>query len=327
MRAAFYEKQGPAHEVLRTGEQPTPEPGPGEVRVRLRTSGVNPSDWKVRRGGFGRGLMAPLIIPHSDGAGDIDAVGPGVADRAVGERVWIYNGQWKRPHGTAAEFIVVPSAQAVLLPAGVDYAEGACLGIPAMTAAQAVRLAGVTGGSTVLVAGGAGSVGHYAIQLAKLRGARVIATVSLDDKARHAKNAGADDVVRYRSEDIGQRVKELTNGRGVDAAIEVDLTHNARLYPSILRPHATVVVYGMSSAEATLPALWMMQNSIALRLFLVYEMVPADRASVLAELSDLLERGRLIHTVARRMPLSAIADAHDLVERGEVMGNVVLDVA
>src|SRR4051812_4705030 len=155
MRAAFYSRQGSAHEVLQIGEQPTPAPGPGEVRVRLRTSGVNPSDWKVRRGGFGRGLLAPLIIPHSDGAGDIDAVGPGVADRQ-GERVWVWNGQWKRAHGTAAQYIVVPSAQAVSLPANVDYAEGACLGIPALTAIQAVRLAKLDRGSTVLIAGGAG---------------------------------------------------------------------------------------------------------------------------------------------------------------------------
>src|SRR5215470_17003789 len=158
MRAAFYTEQGAAHDVLRLGEQPTPEPGSGEVRVRLRTSGVNPSDWKVRRGGFGRGLMAPLIIPHSDGSGDIDAVGPGVTSRGIGERVWIWNGQWKRAHGTAAEYIVVPSVQAAPLPRNIGYAEGACLGIPALTAVQAVRLAAVAPGATVLAVGGAGSV-------------------------------------------------------------------------------------------------------------------------------------------------------------------------
>jgi NADPH:quinone reductase len=142
MRAAYYTKQGAAQDMLHVGEQPTPEPGPGEVRVRLRTSGVNRSDWQVRRGRFGGGLVAPLIIPHSDGAGDIDAVGPDVSNR-LGERVWIWNGQWKRPHGTAAEYIVLPSAQAVQLPPNVSYAEGACLGIPALTAVQAMRLAKV----------------------------------------------------------------------------------------------------------------------------------------------------------------------------------------
>ena len=326
MRAAFYSEQGPARDVLRVGEQPTPEPGPGEVRVRLRTSGVNPSDWKVRRGGFGRPLMAPLIIPHSDGAGDIDAVGAGVSDR-VGERVWIWNGQWKRPFGTAAEYIVLPAAQAVHLPDNVDYAVGACLGIPALTAIQAIRLAQVGPGATVLIAGGAGSVGHYAIQLAKLRGARVITTISNDAKAAHARAAGADEVINYRTEDVGERVRTLTSGRGVNAVIELDLTRNARVYPAILRPHATVVIYGMSANETTLPALWLMQNSATLRLFLIYDISEADRTAGIAELTDLLKLGRLVHTVARHLPLEDIAEAHCMVERGDVIGNVVLDIA
>ena len=325
MRAAFYTEQGPARAVLRIGEQPVPVPGPGEVRVRLRASGVNPSDWKVRRGGFGRGLMAPLIIPHSDGAGDIDLIGPGVADR-VGERVWIWNGQWKRPHGTAAEYIVVPQTQAVRLPADTGYAEAACLGIPALTALQAVRLSGIDAGSIVLIAGGAGSVAHYAIQLAKLRGATVITTVSNDTKAEHARRAGADHIVNYRTDDVGAQIKALTGDRGVDAVIELDLSSNAKLYPSILRPHATVVVYGMAANEATLPSLWLMQNSITLRLFLVYDMSDDDRSVVIDELTKLLEQGCLQHTIARRLPLEEIAEAHELVERGDLIGNVVLDI-
>ncbi|MGA2961416.1 MAG: NADPH:quinone reductase [Candidatus Korobacteraceae bacterium] len=326
MRAAFYSEQGPARDVLRVGQQPTPEPGLGEVRVKLRTSGVNPSDWKVRRGGFGRPLMAPLIIPHSDGAGDIDAVGAGVPDR-VGERVWIWNGQWKRPHGTAAEYIVLPTAQAVHLPDNVDYAAGACLGIPALTAIQAVRLAKAASGNTLLITGGAGSVGNYAIQLAKRRGAHVITTISNDAKATHARAAGADEVINYRTEDVGERVRTLTSGRGVDAVIEVDLSRNVGFYQSVLHPHATVVVYGMSANETTLPTLWLMQNSVTLRLFLVYDVSEADRAAGIAELTDLLKQGRLVHTIARRLPLVEIAEAHDIVERGDVIGNVVLDIA
>jgi NADPH2:quinone reductase len=325
MRAAYYTEQGAAHDVLRLGEQPTPEPGPGEVRVRLRASGVNPSDWKSRRGGFGRGLFAPLIIPHSDGAGDIDAIGPGVG-RAVGERVWIWNGQWKRANGTAAEYIVVPSAQAAPLPPTAGYAEGACLGVPALTALQAVQLAGVGPGATVLVVGGAGSVAHYAIQFAKLRGAVVLSTVSNEAKAAHAKQGGADVTINYRGEDVAGRVKALTDGRGVDAIVELDLTGNARLYPAIVRPHGRVVVYGMSAPEATLPALWMMQNSVSLLPFLIYEVSAEDRAAGLAEVGRLMEAGKLQHTVALRLPLERIADAHDIVERGEVMGNVVLDI-
>lgn len=326
MRAAFYTEQGPARAVLHVGELATPEPGPGEVRVKLRTSGVNPSDWKVRRGGFGRGLLAPLVIPHSDGAGDIDAVGPGVSNR-IGERVWIWNGQWKRPHGTAAEYIVLPSAQAVCLPENIDYAEGACFGIPALTAIQAVRLSGIGPDSTVLISGGAGSVANYAIQFAKQRGATVITTVSSDAKADHAKRAEADHIINYRTEDVGQRVKELAGARGVDAVIELDLSSNARLYPSILRPHATVIVYGMAANEATLPSLWLMQNSISLRLFLVYDMTEEDRAIAIGELITLLEDGGLQHSIARRLPLEDVAEAHEILERGDLIGNVVLDIS
>jgi NADPH2:quinone reductase len=270
-------------------------------------------------------MSTPLISPHSDGAGDIDRVGPGVANR-VGERVWIWNGQWRRPHGTAAEYIVVPSAQAVLLPERVSYAEGACFGIPALTALQAVRLAELSPTSTVMIVGGAGAVAHYAIQLAKMRGARVITTVSGPEKAAHARKAGADEVVNYRTENIGQRVKTLTDGQGVDALIELDLSTNGKDYPNILRPHATVVVYGMSSNESTLPTLWLMRNSITLRLFLVYDLTPVDRDACLAELSALLQSNRLIHTLGRRLPLYDIALAHELSERGEVMGNIVLDI-
>lgn len=325
MRAAFYTQQGRAREVLQVGDLPTPEPGPGEVRVRVRTSGVNPSDWKARRGGPGRRMIAPLIIPHSDGAGEIDAVGSGVADRK-GERVWIWNGQWKRAHGTAAQYIVVPAAQAVRLPEVLGYEVGACLGIPALTAIQAVRLAPIGRETTVLVAGGAGSVGHYMVQLAKMRGARVITTVSAAPKATHARDAGADETINYRTEDVGERVKALTGGEGVDVLMDLDLTGNANLYPAVLRPHSTVIVYGSSAGEATLPSHWLLMNSVVVRFFLVYDLSAADRAAGLHELTQLLEQGRLTHTVARRLPLDAVAEAHEVVERGEVMGNVVVDV-
>jgi NADPH:quinone reductase len=325
MHAAFYTRQGDAREVLQLGELPTPEPGPGEVRVRMRTSGVNPSDSKSRRGGAGRRMIAPLIVPHSDGAGELDALGAGVS-RRMGERVWVWNGQWKRAHGTAAQYIVVPSAQAVRLPEEVGYEVGACLGIPALTAIQAVRLGQVGPETTVLIAGGAGAVAHYAIQLAKLRGARVLTTISNDAKAAHARAAGADETINYRTDDVGERVKALTDGRGVDALIEVDLSANAKLYPAILRPHSTVVVYGTAASEAAVPGHWLLINSVALRFFLVYELSAADRAAGLNELTELLERGRLIHAIARRLQLQDVAEAHELIEHGEVMGNVVVEI-
>jgi len=177
-----------------------------------------------------------------------------------------------------------------------------------------------------MVVGGAGSVGHYAIQFAKLRGARVITTISGPQKAAHACKAGADEVINYRTENVGERVKELTDGLGVDALIELDLTTNGKELPNILRPHATAVIYGMSASEATLPTLWLMRNSIALKLFLVYDLTPGDRDACLTEFSVVLRDNRLIHAVGRRLPLSDIATAHELSERGEIIGNIVLDV-
>jgi NADPH:quinone reductase len=326
MLAAFYTRQGPAAEVLQVGEQPTPQPGPGEVRVRLHTSGVNPSDWKVRKGGFGRALQFPLVIPHSDGAGVIDAVGEGVPASRVGERVWTWNAQWMRAFGTAAQWIALPAAQAVAMPDSLGDAEGACLGIPAFTALQAVQLANIRPGMHVLVAGGAGSVAHYAIQFARRRGATVVTTVSSEQKAAHARAAGADATILYRTEDVGARVQAITHGRGVDALIEMDITANARLYPACLRPGATVVVYGTGQLEGMLPTSWLMRNRIAIRFVFVYELEPAERASCLQELEAVLREGTLQHTVALRLPLAEIARAHDIVERGDVIGNVVLDI-
>jgi NADPH2:quinone reductase len=178
----------------------------------------------------------------------------------------------------------------------------------------------------VLIAGGAGSVAHYAIQLAKLRGARVLTTVSSPEKAAHARAAGADAIINYREEDVGERVRALTEGRGVDAVIEMDLSRNARYYPNVLRPFATVAVYGMSANEATLPSLWLMQNNIDLRFLFVYEMPTEDRAAAVTELSERLAANQLTHTIARRVPLADVAEAHDIVERGELIGNVILDI-
>src|SRR5262249_6861741 len=201
MRAAWYEKNGAAAEVLTVGEMETPRPGLGEVRVRLATSGVNPSDVKSRAG-TARKIAFPRVIPHSDGAGEIDRVGEGVPPSRVGERVWTWNGQWKRPFGTAAEYVVLPSAQAVPLPAHIDFADGACLGIPALTAWHALALADAHAGTTLLIAGGAGAVAHYAIQFAKARGTRVITTVSSPQKAEVARAAGADHTVDNKRENV-----------------------------------------------------------------------------------------------------------------------------
>src|SRR5262245_29190060 len=230
MRAAYYETNGRARDVLRVEEVETPKPGRGEVRVRLAASGVNPSDVKSRAG-VTRKIAFPRVIPHSDGAGEIETVGEGVPARRIGERVWTWNAQWKRPFGTCAEYVVLPAAMAVPLPAHIGFDAGACLGIPAMTAYHAVAVAGAAKGSTVLVTGGAGGVGHYAIQFAKALGAVVLTTVSSEAKARLARAAGADQVIDYRRENVGERVMALTGKAGVDAVVEMDLAANARLYP------------------------------------------------------------------------------------------------
>jgi NADPH2:quinone reductase len=302
MRAAYYESNGPAREVLRVADVETPQAGRGEVRVRLRTSGVNPSDVKSRAG-LTRKIAFPRVIPHSDGAGEIDAVGEGVSPARVGERVWVWNGQWRRPFGTAAEWIVLPSEQAVRLPANVTMDAGACLGIPAYTGYQGVLLARAKEGSTVLVAAGAGAVGHYAIQFAKKRKATVITTVSSPAKAEIARAAGADHVIDYKREDVGERAMAITAKRGVDAVIEMDLAANARLLPTVLAPNGVVAVYGSGAAEASIPFQFLLQNSITLQFFLVYLMPAEMRQRATADITQMLERGELIHNVAQTFDL------------------------
>ena len=326
MRAAYYDANGPARGVLKLGDVPTPEPGPGEVRVKLATSGVNPSDVKAREGRT-RKIAYPRVIPHSDGAGSIDAVGEGVAKSRIGERVWIWNAQWKRAFGTCAEYVVLPEAMAVTLPADAGFDEGACLGIPAMTAFQAVATAEAWAGSTLLVSGGAGGVGHYVIQFAKARGAVVITTVSSDAKAALARKAGADHTIDYKRKDVGARVMDLTDNAGVDAVIEMDFAANAALYPRVLRPRGMVVVYGTGAPESQIPAQWMLVNAIAVKFIYVYELTPEERAAAIGEINRMLEAKTLINNVAKTFPLSEVVAAHEAVESGQVAGNVVVSIA
>jgi NADPH:quinone reductase len=323
MRAAFYDKNGPAREVLTLGEIDTPRPGPGEVRVKLATSGVNPSDVKSREGRT-RKIVFPRVVPHSDGAGVIDLAGDGVPASRVGERVWTWNAQWKRAFGTCAEHVVLPAALAVPLPDHVDFAAGACLGIPAMTAYHAVAVAEAWAGSTLLVAGGAGGVAHYAIQFAKARGAVVITTVSSPEKAKLAQGAGADHVIDYKREDVGERVMELTDKSGVDAVIELDFAANAKLLPGVLRPRGTVVVYGTGAPESQIPAQWLLVNAIAIKFIFVYELTPQEREAAVGAITRMLAEKRLINNVAVTYPLDQIVAAHEAVEQGKIPGNVVV---
>jgi NADPH2:quinone reductase len=324
MRAAWWEKNGPAADVLVLGEMPTPSPGPGEVLVRVHASGVNPSDVKSR---LGRPPAFPRIIPHSDGAGVIEAVGEGVARGRVGQRVWLWNGQWKRALGTAAEYFCGPAAQAVELPENTDFVAGACFGIPALTALHGCLTDGGVSGQSVLVQGGAGAVGHYAIQFARLLGARkVLATVSGPEKAAHAMAAGADATINYRSEDVVARVQALTGGRGVERVIEMELAGNAAALPGMLAPGGFVAVYGSNRPEASLAFFPNIVSGIGYRFFIVYELSDADRARAVGALNAWARAGLLAHAVAARMGLGDIVAAHQAVERGSVMGNVVVEI-
>ncbi len=327
MQAAFYERTGAARDVLQLAELPDPEPGPGEVRVRLRWSGVNPSDVKSRAGLRSSVLPFPRIVPHSDGMGAVDAVGAGVAPSRVGQRVWVWNAAWGRPFGTAAQFVVLPQAQAVTLPASVGDEAGACLGIPALTALHAVLTRGGVRGQRVLVAGAAGAVGHYAVQFARLLGARqVLATVSSPEKAEIALAAGADLAFDYRGGDIVAQVREATAGQGVDRIVEVDIAANAALDLQLIRRGGDCVVYGSGAGEFKLPFFPLIVNNVALQFFIVYNLNDAEREQAVQVLTRLLEQGQLQHAIAERLPLAQIALAHELVEQGRTVGKVMLAI-
>ncbi|ROT46513.1 NADPH:quinone reductase [Pusillimonas sp. NJUB218] len=326
MKAAWYTQNGAAADVLSVGDLPQPEAGPGEVRVRVHTSGVNPSDVKFRQR---RPLDFDRIVPHSDGAGVIDQVGAGVDPARLGQRVWVWNAQWARAWGTAAEYVVLPDAQAVLLPDTVDFASAAGFGIPLLTAVQAIRLAGNLAGQTVLVTGAGNAVGHYVTQLAVQAGAQVLGTAGSPEKAGHAQQAGAHAIINYKTEAVGARVLALTKGHGVDVIIDMDFSSTAALLSeNVLKPHGRYVCYG-SNTTGVLPIdlrtlLW---HSNSLHCFLVYDLPAADRAACLDTVAGLLQYGALRHAVAGRFALEDIVNAHQMVESGKKLGTVVVDIA
>ncbi|AMO23343.1 NADPH:quinone reductase [Ramlibacter tataouinensis] len=328
MRAACYERTGPAAEVLRLAELPDPVPGAGELRVKLAWSGVNPSDVKSRAGLRTSTLPFARIVPHSDGMGVIDGVGEGVDARRLGERVWVWNAAWGRPDGTAAGYVTLPQAQAVPLPANTPDEAGACLGIPALTAIHAVMAGGGVQGKRVLVAGGAGAVGHYAVQFARLLGARqVLATVSSAEKGRLASAAGADEVIDYKRDDAAAAVLKATGGSGVDRVVELDIAANGALDTAAIAANGDWVVYGSSAARFSLDFFPLIAKNVTARFFIVYHLPPAERAAATAKLTELLSAGRLSHNITHRVPLSDIVKAHQLVESGSAGGNVVVDVS
>jgi len=325
MRAAWYDRQGPPDEVLVSGELPTPEAGPGEVRVRLEASGVNPSDTILRRGPQ-PAMAYPLIVPNSDGAGIVDQTGAGVPPSWIGKRVWLYNGQRNgRWQGTAAQYIALPVDLVTELAHDVPFAEGATLGIPCMTAHRCVFMAGMVQGRTVLVTGGAGAVGHYAIQLAKWAGATVIATVSSAAKAARA--GIADYVIDYKREDVVARVREITGGSGVDHIVEVDFGGNLAASLGSLRDNGTIAVYATNGDHSPrLPVRELMRRNITVHAMSLPGSPHEARRRAQADISRWLSSCNCLLSVAARFPLSATAAAHAAVERGGKTGTVIIEI-
>ncbi len=326
MKAAFYNENGAARDVLKTGERPDPAPGPGAVLVRIRFSGVNPSDTKTRQGQPGRPLEGGERIPHNDGAGDIVAVGEGVDAACIGERVWLHNTGFKRTLGTAAELLAVEYENVVPLPDSLSYADGACLGVPVLTAYHAVTLAGSVNGKVVLVAGGAGAVGNFAIQIAKALGATVITTVSGSEKAAAAKEAGADTVINYRDDDVAAIIDKVTGGQGVNHVVEVNLGANVPLYDSILAKGGSVAVYGSSATMVEIDSRMLRIRLGSLHFLNVYELPPETLAAAKHVLSEMLASKRIAPKVAKTYALDDIASAHEAVEQGTLIGNAIVEI-
>jgi len=323
MQAAVYERYGPARDVLRLTELPRPHPGPGEVRVRMRVSGVNPTDWRVRSGSQGSEPPFPYVVPNQDGAGEIDAVGSGVDAARVGERVWVWFAAAGRQHGSAAQWTCLPSRQAVPLAEGASLDLGASLGIPAMTAHHCLFRDGALDGRSVLVAGGAGAVGHFAIELAHAAGAHVIATVSSDDKAALARAAGADVVVNYRGDDAAELVRAAAP-RGVDRIVEVAPSANTALDLAAIAPDGVIAIYA-ADGDLETPVRPLMVKNAVLRFVLVYNVAGEWLDRAVAEVSTAAAAGQLTELPAHRFPLASIAAAHEAVEGGAV-GKVLVDI-
>jgi NADPH:quinone reductase len=313
VRAASYDRYGPAAEVLKVHDVERPAPGPGEVLVRVALSGINPTDWKSRGGSTPRPIDG-FQIPHHDGAGVIEAVGDGVDPARVGQRVWLWLAAAGRRWGTAAEWTVVPGEQAVPLPDGASDELGACLGVPAMTAHWCVFADGPVAGKTVLVAGGAGAVGHYAIELAARAGARVIATASGPEKAELARKAGAAQVVNYRDADAADHVRAVAGQ--TDRIIELALGANLALDLAVARPGSMIVTYAAEPADPVLPVRACMTANVTLRFILLYGVPRTALRQAAADISAALAEGALTELPVHRFALSEIVAAHEAAEAG-----------
>ena len=327
MKACWFEAFGSAADVLQRGDWPAPEPNPGEVLVQLRTTGVNPSDVKKRAGAFPDLLVAGPVIPHSDGAGVISAVGEGVSPSRVGERVFVYQAQYARQLGTAAEFVALDSARAPVLPDNASFEVGACVGIPILTAHRCVFADGPITDQRVLVTGGAGRVGHYAIQWARRAGARVIATASNEQDASACREAGAEAVVNHRESDWGKAVSDLTDDQKIDRVIDVEFGANLPELLKCVRIGATIATYSSTVVpEPNLPFRTMMFMDLTVRMVIVYAMPEDAKAQAVMDTQTALAEEWLRHRIAATLPFDEMAEAHEIIEAGEVRGCVVVSI-
>jgi NADPH:quinone reductase len=340
MRAIAYAVTGRAAEVLRLLDLPVVEPGPGEIRVRIAVSGVNPTDWKARAGSApGLPLAFDAVVPNQDGAGTVDAIGPGSSAFRVGDRVWIWDAAWRRPGGTAAEYVVIDAEHVVALPDSASFDVGASLGIPALTAHRTLTVLedgprnlgpGTMDGRFVLVAGGAGAVGHAAIQLARWSGATVITTVSSDAKAALARAAGADHVLNYREQDVVADIKAITKD-GVDIIVEVAPGPNAALDAAVLAAHGTIAVYATDGGDSVhIPVREHMIKNSDYRFVMTYTTPAAAKARAVQDVTaaagaGALEVGAEAGLPLHRFDLADTALAHDAVAAG-VVGKVLIDI-
>ena len=327
MQAVWYNKFGSAENVLEIGEYQTPEPAQGEVKVRIHASGVNPSDTKKRLGANPAVLNNGPVIPNSDGSGEIVALGEGVNNRNIGERVWIYNAQFGRQEGTSAQFVCIPSNQAVWMPDNASYEIGAMMGIPAMTAHRCVCADGSVDGQILLVTGGAGRVGYYATQWAKYFGATVIATGSSRKSVEHCKQAGADFVVGHPSNKTATEILEFTSGRKVDRIVDGDFGVNLPSVLDVLKTNGVIATYSsMTNMNPVIPFVRMMFMDITIRMVLVYAMPGEAKQQAIEDITDMLTGGNFDHRVAATFPLEQSAKAHNEIERGDNYGSVIITI-
>lgn len=327
MRAAWYEEFGPAEDVLRVGELDTPTPQAGEVLIRLQTSGINPSDVKKRAGSFPDLLSEGHVIPNSDGAGMIEAVGEGVDTARIGERVWVYQAQFARRFGTAAEYLAIASARAKHLPDDVGFDVGACLGIPVMTAHRCVFSDGDVAGRTLLITGGAGRVGYYAVQWASRAGAEVIASASNENDAAACRDAGAEHIVNHRDDNFAHAILAASGGRPVDRIIDVEFGANLPVAIEVLRTGGAIATYSSTQVpEPLLPFFQMMYKDVTLHFVIVYAMPEAAKQSAIDDIDSALRAGQLQHRIARTLPLDDIAAGNALIEKSTIRGCVVLNI-